>query len=163
MSILARIQSTARRALGIRQAAPPETITASQALRGRWGRWDSKTTDRMNSAHWAKATGLPINAELAYDSNWLRAQSEYEISSNPVMEGLVNSYITDVVGPEGPSRLIQPAGDPDPEVVAAHLRRQFRHPLGEPGAVADEDESDHARVSAAVAIRSHEEVAPGSW
>ena len=67
------------------------------------------------------------------------------------------------VGPERPSRLIQPAGDPDPEVVAAHLRRQFRHPLGEPGAVADEDESDHARVSAAVAIRSHEEVAPGSW
>ena len=56
----------------------------------------------MNQAHWAKATGLPINAELAYASNWLRAQAEYEISCNPVMEGLVNSHITDVVGPEGP-------------------------------------------------------------
>ena len=102
MGIFSRIQSIARSALGIRLAPQVETMTASQAIRGRWGRWDSKTTDRMNSAHWSKATGLPINAELAYASNWLRAQSEYEISSNPVMEGMVNSYITDVVGPEGP-------------------------------------------------------------
>ena len=104
MSILGKLQSVARSALGIRSAAAPAaSMTASQALHGRWGRWDSKVTDRMNSAHWAKVTGLPINAELAYASNWLRAQAEYEISSNPVMEGLVNSYITDVVGPEGPN------------------------------------------------------------
>ena len=72
-------------------------------MRGRWGRWDSKVTDRMNQAHWAKVTGLPINAELAYASNWPRAQAEYEISSNPVMEGMVNTFKTDVVGPAGPS------------------------------------------------------------
>jgi capsid protein len=93
----------ARSALGIRAVPPPPAITASQAMRGRVGRWDSKNADRMNQAHWQKASGLPINAELAYASNWLRAQSEYEISSNPVIEGLVNSHITDVVGPEGPS------------------------------------------------------------
>ena len=92
--------------------APPPAMTASQAMRGRFGRWDSKTTDRMNSAHWNKASGLPINAELAYASNWLRAQSEYEISSNPVMEGLVNSHITDVVGPEGPSYRVT-SSDPE--------------------------------------------------
>jgi capsid protein len=104
MSIFTRIQSMARSALGINAPAPPPpAMTASQAMRGRVGRWDSKNTDRMNSAHWAKTTGLPINAELAYASNWLRAQAEYEISSNPVMEGLVNSHITDVVGPEGPN------------------------------------------------------------
>ncbi len=102
MGLLSRIQSFARSALGIRAAEPPRTVDASEALRGRWGRWDSKVTDRMNQAHWSKVTGLPINAELAYASNWLRAQAEYEISSNPVMEGMVNTYITDVVGPEGP-------------------------------------------------------------
>ncbi len=71
-------------------------------MRGRWGRWDSKVTDRMNQAHWAKVTGLPINAELAYANNWLRAQAEYEISSNPVLEGMLATFKTDVIGPSGP-------------------------------------------------------------
>jgi len=113
MSILGRIQNLARSALGINTPAPPPpAMTASQAMRGRVGRWDSKNTDRMNQAHWSKTTGLPINAELAYASNWLRAQAEYEISSNPVMEGMVNSHITDVVGPEGPSYRVT-SSDPD--------------------------------------------------
>ncbi len=103
MPILSRLQSLARSALGIRAEAPPPIVeTADEAMRGRWGRWDSKVTDRMNQAHWAKVTGLPINAELAYAGNWLRAQAEYEISSNPVMEGMLNTFKTDVVGPEGP-------------------------------------------------------------
>ncbi len=94
-----------------RTAAPLER-EASEVMRSRFGRWDSKDTDRLNQAHWSKASGLPINAELAYASNWLRAQSEYEISSNPVMEGIVNSYCTDVVGPEGPSYRVT-SSDPE--------------------------------------------------
>ena len=107
MSILGRIQSFARSALGIREAPAISVQTAGEVMRGRWGRWDSKNSDAMNQAHWAKVTGLPINAELAYASNWLRSQAEYEISSNPVMEGIVNSYTVDVVGPEGPTYRVQ--------------------------------------------------------
>ncbi len=112
MSILGRLQSFARSALGIREAPAPLVQTAAEAMRGRWGRWDSKVTDPMNQAHWAKVTGLPINAELAYASNWLRSQAEYEISSNPVMEGMVNSYAVDVVGPDGPTYRVT-SKDPD--------------------------------------------------
>ncbi len=122
MALLSRLQSLARSALGIRSAAPshaPPAQDACEAMRGRWGRWDSKVTDRMNQAHWSKVTGLPINAELAYASNWLRAQAEYEISSNPVMEGMVNTFKTDVVGPEGPTYRVQSS---DPEYNAKRER-----------------------------------------
>ena len=78
------------------------------------------------------------------------------------------------VGAERAPRLIEAAGDPDPQTLPAHLRRQFGHALGEPGAVADEDQPDHdyapepeggaaeTRASAAACISNHEEVAPGS-
>jgi capsid protein len=110
-----------------RSSTPPAPQEAAEVMRGRWGRWDSKDTDRMNQAHWAKVTGLPINAELAYASNWLRAQSEYEISSNPVMEGIVNSYCTDVVGPDGPSYRVT-SSDPEYNRKREKIWRQWwRH------------------------------------
>jgi capsid protein len=87
-------------------------MEASEAIHGRFGRWDSKNLDRMSQAHWAKATGLPINAELAYAGNFLRAQSEYEISCNPIIEGIVNTYCVDVVGPDGPTYRVQ-SSDPE--------------------------------------------------
>ena len=77
--------------------------------------------------------------------------------------------------PKRISGLVETAGDPDPQACAAHLGSQLRHGLGELRAVADEDQPDHgyvpgraggpsgASASAAARIRSHEEVAPGSW
>jgi len=68
--------------------------------------------------------------------------------------------------------LVEAAGDPYSEAVAAHLRGNFRDSFGELGAVANEDQADHgydagrsagASVAAAVSRRSHDEVAPGSW
>jgi capsid protein len=105
MSVRTAVQRFARRALGIGDSAP--TMEAREVIHGRVGRWDSKNVDRLNQAHWSKATGLPINAELAYASNFLRAQSEYEISCNPIVEGLVNTYCVDVVGPDGPTYRVQ--------------------------------------------------------
>ena len=86
------------------QAAP---LHAMEAVSGPVRRWDSNDTDRLNEGHWSKATGLPINAELSYAINNLRARTEYEFSSNPIVEGIINTYITDVVGPEGPTYRVQ--------------------------------------------------------
>lgn len=131
MGFVSAIQSLVRSALGIRERGTPSPLPleASQAMRGRFGRWDSKNTDRLNSAHWGKASGMPINAELAYASNWLRAQSEYEISSNPVMEGMVNSHITDVVGPEGPSYRVT-SSDPEYNKKREKIWREWARHAG---------------------------------
>ena len=83
-------------------------------------------------AHWSKVTGLPINAELAYASNWLRAQAEYEISSNPVMEGMVNTFKTDVVGPEGPTYRVQ-SSDPDYNAKREKVWRRWAKHAGATG------------------------------
>ena len=66
--------------------------------------------------------------------------------------------------------LVQAAGGADAHVRPRHLRGQLGHALGEPGAVADDDEADHgyaapasANAAAAASSSSHDEVAPGSW
>jgi len=78
------------------------------------------------------------------------------------------------VGAERVAGLVEAAGDPDAQPVAAHLSGQLGHALGELRAVAHKDEGDHgyvpgraegapgANASAAACIRSHDEVAPGS-
>lgn len=79
-----------------RQAA--ETPVRAESER----RWDGARTTRLNSAHWSRASGIPINAEL---SSWLlelRNRCEYEVANNPIVEGIVNTYAMDVVGPDGP-------------------------------------------------------------
>jgi capsid protein len=130
VKIVSHLQALARSALGIRSAPPPAIVqTASEAMRGRWGRWDSKVTDRMNQAHWGKVTGLPINAELAYANNWLRAQAEYEISTNSVFEGMVRTFSTDVVGPEGPHYRVT-SSDPDYNIRRETIWRDWARHAG---------------------------------
>lgn len=103
MSFTSTLQSFARRALGINR--PPADHSSPDM--SRVGRWDSKSSDRLNANRWAKATGAPINAELSSSINELRARTEYECSSNPIVEGLINTYTVDVVGPHGPQYRVQ--------------------------------------------------------
>ncbi len=51
--------------------------------------------------------------------------------------------------PSGLPGCVETAGDPDAQALAAHLRGQLRHALGELRAVADQDQSDHGGVPGA--------------
>lgn len=99
---------------GKQAAAPPALQSATQDLREtmksprqRLRRWEGAETDRLNEAHWAKALGDTLNNELAGNLATLRNRSENEIASNPIIEGVVETYITDVVGQAGPILEVQ--------------------------------------------------------
>jgi lambda family phage portal protein len=82
-------------------APPAEVARSDEPLELR--RWDAARTDRHNSAHWARATGKPLNADLAGSLRSLRARCCYEASNNPIVEGLLHTHADDVVGPHGPT------------------------------------------------------------
>ncbi len=81
----------------------------SQALRGETHeaislrRFDAAKTDRLNEAHWAEAGDQHLNSDLNIDLDTLRQRILIEIENNPFLEGVVNTYVTDVVGQRGPS------------------------------------------------------------
>lgn len=90
-------------------------------------RWDAARTDRHNKAHWARATGQPINADLAGHLPTLRARCAHEASNNPIVEGLLNSHATDIVGRHGPT--LQVISDSDEYNTAVEqLWRQWFNP-----------------------------------
>lgn len=66
-------------------------------------RWESSQTTRLNSSHWANATGQPINADLA---SWLtetRHRAMLETANNPLARGMALTYSLCVVGRNGPT------------------------------------------------------------
>ncbi len=65
-------------------------------------RWDAGETHRNNKAHWAKATGQNINADLAAYLKTLRARCAYEAANNPMVEGMLFTHQTDLIGNDGP-------------------------------------------------------------
>lgn len=74
-------------------AAPPD-----ESLR----RWESGRTTRLNQAHWTRANGQPVNADLAAWLVEIRQRSEFEIANNALVEGMIQTYQLSVVGAEGP-------------------------------------------------------------
>lgn len=69
---------------------------------GKARRWDAARTDRLNTAHWSRANGVPINADLASWLSELRTRTEHEVANNSLVEGMVQTYQLCVVGSEGP-------------------------------------------------------------
>lgn len=65
-------------------------------------RWEAARTTRMNKGQWTGAYGYPINDDLSMDLETLRARSSYEIQNNPNVRGVIDTWITDLVGPKGP-------------------------------------------------------------
>ena len=78
------------------QAAPDQQ---TQTIR----RWDAASTDRLNEAHWAGATGNPINIDLSGDLPALWARCDHEAYTNPMVEGVIETYGLDLIGPTGPT------------------------------------------------------------
>lgn len=90
-------------------------------------RWDAARTDRHNSAHWARVTGQPLNADLAGSLRALRARCCYEASNNTILEGLIHTHTDDVVGPVGPQLQIL-SDSPDYNAAAQDLWEQWWTP-----------------------------------
>jgi len=65
-------------------------------------RWDAAKTTRLNRGHWSNVSGAPINSDLAAWLEDLRKRSEFEVSNNPLVEGMIQTYQLCVVGSEGP-------------------------------------------------------------
>ncbi len=78
--------------------APAEPLPSGAILR----RWEAGFTDRLNEAHWAHAHGAPINHDLAIDLPRLRARTAWEMSNNPIVDGMITTHCQDLVGPAGP-------------------------------------------------------------
>lgn len=65
-------------------------------------RWEAAETNRLNRAHWKKAIEQPINADLYADLGILRTRTTWELARNPLLEGVVSTYSSDVAGEDGP-------------------------------------------------------------
>jgi lambda family phage portal protein len=74
-------------------------------------RWDAAKTNRLNSAHWAKALGQDVNADLESELTILRMRATHELSNNSFAAGVVETHTTDIVGPNGPTLQVQSVSD----------------------------------------------------
>lgn len=93
-------------------------------------RWEAGETSRLNRAHWAKATGQTINADLAGNLKTLRARCSYEASNNPIVEGMIHSHAIDIVGPNGPTLDVLSDNDEYNEAVESYWGEWANpHPL----------------------------------
>jgi len=124
-SIGSRVRAAVLALFGAANQAAAEPVreivesTESFTLR----RWEAARTDRTNSAHWSRATGQPINSDLAGSLKNLRARCTYEISNNPIVEGMINSHSIDVIGPNGPSLQVISDNDTYNAVLETEWRR----------------------------------------
>lgn len=75
-------------------------------------RWEAAETTRLNSERWSKAHGLSINADIQNHLSTLRNRTAYEAANNPIIEGMINTHVADVVGDEGPTLRVN-SGDPE--------------------------------------------------
>lgn len=70
-------------------------------------RWEGAETHRLNQAHWQTAHGRPINQDLIERLETLRTRSAYEASNNELIEGMVETHISDMLGEHGPTLQVQ--------------------------------------------------------
>jgi lambda family phage portal protein len=80
-----------------------EPATSDWTLR----RWEAADTNRLNKAQWQNAHGQTINVDLLNHLEPLRARAALEVSRNPTLEGVINTFCTDVVGRNGPTLQVQ--------------------------------------------------------
>ncbi|UCG33291.1 MAG: phage portal protein [Phycisphaerales bacterium] len=84
-----------------RQADSPAKEPASaSAINLR--RWESGKTNRLNSAHWTPVTGQTINQDLKSYLETIRTRAEFEVATNSLAEGAINTHQVDMVGENGP-------------------------------------------------------------
>lgn len=91
-------------------------------------RFGAARTTRLNREHWARAHGNSINNDLATQLPILQARCAYEYSSNPLFEGVCNTFRDDVVGRDGPMLQVMSDDDRFNDAVEAAYRAVFADP-----------------------------------
>jgi lambda family phage portal protein len=69
--------------------------------------WESAWTDRINSDHWRAAKGASKNLDLVDQGRTLRDRCEHEAQNNPLVEGIIDTHIVDLIGSGYPILQVQ--------------------------------------------------------
>lgn len=73
--------------------------------------FESAETTRLNCDQWGSVTDQPINYALNQELHTLQKRCYHERHNNPMVEGVVETHITDMLGETGPS--LQVVSDSD--------------------------------------------------
>ena len=74
-------------------------------------RWEAADTNRLNQAHWSGAQSWDINADLWADRETIVTRVRYEIANNTLLQGMVGTYLTDLIGRRGPQLQVQSSNE----------------------------------------------------
>jgi len=88
-------------------------------------RWDAADTHRLNASQFEGATGQTINEDLVSSLPVLMARCAYEASTNPTIEGMIDTHAIDIVGPDGPQWQVL-AREPVRLLKSKRLQGQFK-------------------------------------
>lgn len=72
-------------------------------LKHRERRVDAAKDSRLNAKLWADETDESLNKILISDLKRMRMRCTLESRRNPIVEGVINTHVIDVVGPQGPA------------------------------------------------------------
>lgn len=70
-------------------------------------RWAGAQKTRFNASTWCGVQSTTINEDLALYLNVLRSRCRHEVSTNPMVEGMVNTHTIDLIGETGPTLLVE--------------------------------------------------------
>jgi capsid protein len=88
-------------------------------------RWDAADTHRLNASQFEGVTGQTINEDLVSSLPVLMARCAYEASTNPTIEGMIDTHAIDIVGPDGPQWQVL-AREPGRLLSSKRLQGQFK-------------------------------------
>lgn len=89
--------------------APPQSPASLTVTNLR--RWDAAKRDRLNQAQLGAVTSNSVNRDLGDYLETLRTRSAHEAANNGIVEGIITTHVTDIVGKHGPSLQIQSKDD----------------------------------------------------
>ena len=95
-------------------------------------RWAGARTNRLNAAHWQGALGQSLNADLLTHLDTLRNRCEHEGSANPLIDGIVFTHQTDIVGVNGPTMQVQSTSPAYNDWLEGQWQDWFRSPMPNP-------------------------------
>lgn len=73
--------------------------------------FEGAETNRLNESHWVYASDIGVNAWLIQHLHTLRARLLYEARNNPIVAGVVQTYVVGVLGQRAPT--LQVVSDDD--------------------------------------------------
>lgn len=91
-------------------------------------RFQAAQTNRLNRTHWERSHGQSINNDIATYLPTLMARCAFEYASNPLFEGVVNTFKDDIVGRDGPLLQVNTPDKAFNEAVESAWRSVFLDP-----------------------------------